>query len=173
MVQQYKIDMVKEISDTLEGSANFILTSYSGIKVADLTRLRRNIRAKGGKLKVVKNNLFNRALTSKGYTSLDEQLKGPIAVAFGGDQIGDIAQVLKEFKKEHESFSYFLGVIDKSTYDEKSIQRIADLPSKEVLFAQIMSGLNSPARVIASGMNQIMSSLARGIKAVAEKNNLA
>lgn len=171
MVQQYKIDMVKEFTETLDGAANFILTSYSGIKVADLTQLRRSIRSKGGKLKVIKNNLFNRALTEKGYGSLEGQLKGPIAVAFGGESIGDIAQVLKEFKKTHEQFSYFLGVIDKSTYDEKSIQRIADLPSKEVLLAQLMSGLNSPARVIASGMNQIMSSLARGIKAVAEKNN--
>jgi len=171
MVQQYKIDMVKEISETLEGASNFILTSYSGIKVADLTALRRSIRSKGGRLKVVKNNLFNRALTDKGYSSLEGQLKGPIAVAFAGDQIGDVAQVLKEFKKTHENFSYFLGVIDNSTYDEKAVHRIADLPSKEVLFAQILGGINSPARVIASGMNQIMASLARGINAVAEKNN--
>jgi large subunit ribosomal protein L10 len=60
--------------------------------------------------------------------------------------------------------------LDKIVYDQAQIKRIADLPTKEVVLSQLLSVINGPARGIAVGTNQIMASLARGIKAVAEKN---
>ncbi|MDA3899037.1 MAG: 50S ribosomal protein L10 [Spirochaetes bacterium] len=171
MVKQNKVDFVNEIKNTLDENRNFILTKYSGIKVSELTSLRAQIREKGASFKVVKNNLFKRALDDKGYTSIEEHLKGPIGVAFAGDQIGDVAQVLKKFKKDQKLFDFFLGVIDGAVYDSTSITKIADLPSKEVLISQIMSLINGPATGIAVGSKEIMSSLARAINATAEKNN--
>ena len=94
-----------------------------------------------------------------------------MGVAFSGDQIGDVAKVLKEFAEKNDKFSYFAGNIDNTVYGKADIKRIADLPSKEVLLSQTMSMINGPARSIATGMNQIMASLARGIKAVAEAKN--
>lgn len=171
MVKQYKVDFVNEIKDALEENKNFILTKYSGIKVSELTALRSQIREKGATYKVVKNNLFKRALDDKGYSSIEEHLKGPIGVAFAGDQIGDVAQVLKAFKKEQKLFEYFLGIIEGTVYDSAALAKIADLPSKEVLLSQIMSLINGPATGIAVGSKEIMNSLARAINAVAEKNN--
>jgi large subunit ribosomal protein L10 len=78
------------------------------------------------------------------------------------DQYPEIAKVFKEFKAEQEKFSYFLGVIDGEVQDEKYIARIADIPTREVLLTQT-----------AALMNSVMSSLARGINLVAEKNNPA
>jgi large subunit ribosomal protein L10 len=171
MVKQYKVDEVKILSEKLQEKGNFILTDYSGVKVNDLAALRRLLSEKNAQYKVVKNNLFRRALEESGYQNIDEFLKGPVAVAFAGEEAGDVAKTLKEFAEKNEKFSFTAGVIDKVVYDESQIKRIADLPSKEVLLSQTMSLINGPSTGIAIGMNQIMASLARGINAVAEANN--
>ena len=171
MIKQYKIDEVSVLKEKLKDRGNFILTDYSGVKVNDLAVLRRSLAEKNATYKVVKNNLFRRAIDESGYAKMDEHLKGPMGVAFSGDQIGDVAKVLKEFSDKNDKFSFFAGVIDKVVYGKNDIKRIADLPSKEVLLSQTMAMINGPARTIATGMNQIMASLARGIKAVAEAKN--
>ncbi len=171
MVKQYKIDEVEKLTSQLSEKGNIIFTNYSGINVKDLSDLRRKLREKNTDYKVVKNKLFKRALDNAGYSGLDEYLKGPIAVAFANDEVGEAAKVLKEFKDEVNKFSYSVGVIDKTVYNEEDIEKIAKLPSREVILGQIMSLANGPASGIAMGIDQVMASLARGINAVAEKNN--
>ncbi len=171
MLKQYKVDEVKNLVEKLGQRGNFIVTNYSGVKVNDLAVLRRQLTEKNAQYKVVKNNLFKRALEQSGYENIDEFLKGPVAIAFAGEEAGDVAKTLKEFAKTNDKFSFTAGVIDNVVYDESQIKRIADLPSKEVLLSQTMSLINGSATGIAVGMNQIMASLARGINAVAEANN--
>ncbi len=171
MAKDYKVEEVDSLVEKLKENANFILTDYSGVKVNELAGLRSKLREKNSQYKVVKNNLFKRALELAGYQNIDEYLKGPIGVAFAGEQIGETAKVLKEFSESKEKFSYSIGVLDSVVYNEAQIKKIASLPSKEVLLAQTMSLINGPTSGIAIGMNQIMASLARGIKAVAEANN--
>lgn len=170
MVKQYKIDEVGKLTEKLKQKGNIILTNYSGVKVKDLSELRRKISAKGADYKVVKNNLFRRALKDTGTVQIDEYLKGPVGVVFAGGDVSEVAKVLKDFGKEQEKFSFSIGVVGNIIYNEEQIKRIADLPSKEVLLSQTMSLLNGPATKVATGVSQIMASLARGIKAVAEKN---
>jgi len=168
MVKQYKIDEVNTLVTKLQDKKNLIFTNYSGIKVKDLSDLRRRLRAKNADYKVVKNNLLRIAMNQLGYSNVDQYLKGPIGITFVNDEVGEVAKVLKEFAKEQEKFGFSAGVIDNVVYNDEQVRRIADLPSKEVLLSQTMSLINGPARGIAVGMNQIMASLARGIKAVAE-----
>jgi len=168
MVKQYKVDEVALLVSKLRERNNVILTNYSGIQVKDLSKLRKTLRGKNAEYRVVKNTLFKRALKEVGISGLDDHLKGPVGVAFVKDEIGEVAKALKDFAKDVEKFSYSAGVLDNIVYDQGQIQRIAELPSKEVLIAQVMGLINGPARGIAVGMNQIMASLARGIKAVAE-----
>lgn len=171
MVKQYKVDEVSSMVEQLKDKSNVILTNYSGIKVKDLSKLRKVLRSKNADYRVVKNTLFKRALKEVGIEGLDEFLKGPVAVAFAKEEIGDVAKALKDFAKDVEKFSYSAGYLDNVLYNQDQIKKIADLPSKEVLLAQVLGLVNGPARGIAVGMNQIMASLARGIKAVAEANN--
>ena len=170
MVKQYKIDAVNELVSKLQEKSNIILTNFSGTKVKDLGDLRAQLRDKNAEYKVVKNNLFKRALADAGYSEMDEYLKGPIGVAFVNDEVGEVAKVLKDFEKQAESFSFSAAVLESVIYDKGQVEKIADLPSKDALIGQTMSLINGPASGIAMGMNQIMSSLARGIKAVAEQN---
>jgi large subunit ribosomal protein L10 len=170
MVKQYKIDEVNNLVSNLKDRGNIILTNYSGTKVKDLSILRRQLREKNAEYKVVKNNLFKRALADARYEGLDEHLKGPIGVAFVGEEVGEVAKILKEFGEAQESFSYSAAVFENVVYGAEQVKTIADLPSKDVLLAQTMSLVNGPATGIAMGMNQIMASLARAINAVAEQN---
>jgi large subunit ribosomal protein L10 len=163
MVKQYKVDAVKELIEKLSNKKNIILTGYSGIKDSEMRKLRVLVREKGASYKVVRNNLFRRALKDAGFSdAIESHLKGPIAVAFMGEQYPEVAKVFKEFKVEQEKFSFFLGVIDGEVHDEKYMAMIASIPTKDVLLTQT-----------AALMNSVMSSLARGINAVAEKNNPA
>jgi large subunit ribosomal protein L10 len=171
MVKQNKVDDVAFLISKLKQRSNLILTNYSGIKVKDLSKLRKNLRSKNSEYRVVKNTLFKRALKEVGIEGLDNYLKGPIAVAFIKDEIGEVAKAFKDFAKEYEKFSFSAGFVDKVIYTQDQIKKIADLPAKDVLLAQTMSLINGPAKGIATGMNQIMASLARGIKAVAEARN--
>ncbi len=170
MVKQYKVDEVASLVKKLQDKGNIILTNYSGIKVKSLAELRRKIRDKGGEYKVVKNNLFKRAISEVGAVAIDEHLKGPIGVVFMKDEVGDIAKVLRDFAKEQDKFAFSLGLLDNVVYSAEQVKRIADLPSREVLLSQVLSLVNGPGTKIAIGINQIMASLARGINAVAEKN---
>jgi len=171
MVKEHKINEVNELIAKLRQRGNIFLTSYSGIKVKGLSMLRRMLREKNAEYKVVKNNLLKRAMAGAGLKNIEEHLKGPLGVAFVKDEVGDVAKVLQIFKKGEEKFSYSVGLIDNVLYTENQIKRIAELPSREVLLAQIMSMINGPATHIAVGINQVITSLARGIKAVAEARN--
>ena len=160
MVKQYKIDAVTELVSKISEQRNIILTNYSGIKDSEIRKLRIQLREKGAVYKVVRNNLFSKALKDAGVSAdITSSIKGPIAVAFMNDQVGDVAKVFKAFKTEQEKFQYFLGIVEGVVYDEKGVQKLADLPTRDGLLG-----------MIAGGMNQIMASVARGINAVAEKN---
>ncbi len=170
MAKQEKVDKVKEITEKLKSKKNIILTNYSGITVAGLTSLRSKLRTKNIEFKVIKNNLLKRALKDSGYPEVDQYLKGPIGVVFAENELTEAAKILKDFKKEQDKFSYTMGIMDNVVYNAEQVKKIADIPSKEVLYSQIMSLLNSSASNIAVAINQTIASVARGIKAVAEKN---
>lgn len=170
MAKQYKIDAVTDLVNRLKEKQNIILTDYSGIKVEDLHALRRSLGEKDIDYKVVKNSLFSRALKEVGFPDINEHLTGPIGVVFAKEDLSEAAQIIKNFSKGQENFSYNLGVMDNVIYGKDQLKKIADLPTKDELLSQIMSLLNGPASSIAMMQKQVISSLARGIKAVAEQN---
>jgi large subunit ribosomal protein L10 len=109
MIKQYKIDEVDSLVSKLEEKSNFILTNYSGIKVRDLSQLRNSLREKNAEYKVIKNNLFKRALEKVGVEGLGQYLKGPVGVAFIKEEVGEITKILKEFGEKQEKFTYSVG----------------------------------------------------------------
>jgi large subunit ribosomal protein L10 len=176
MAQQVKIDAVLELKTKLEKRSNFILASYSGLTVEDMSNLRAKLRAENSEMKVVKNNLFLRALKEsdrhKGKSiEFGDAYKGPIAAIFSEESLPNIAKICKDFSKDKPMLEVKLGYLDGQVLDKKNVEAIAGLPSKTELLSQVMAGLNAPATSIASGVNQIMASLARAIQKVGEKNN--
>lgn len=174
-IQPEKAEAVAELKKELEVTPNFILVSFSGLTVKNMEELRKELRSSGSKMKVIKNNLFLRALKESSNHSSREikfgpDYKGPLAAIFSDENLPSIAKLCKDFKKKNEVFDMKAGYFSGEVLDAKGVESIAGLPSREELLSIIARGLNTPATQIASGINQVMASLARGIKAVAEKN---
>jgi large subunit ribosomal protein L10 len=165
-----------ELQTILADHSNFIISTYSGLSVADMTVLRRKVRAKSGRLKVVKNNLFRLALSGSDQHSgkvqdLEGSLHGAIAVTFGRENdFPALSKVLTDAAKEQPKVEIKQGFLSGESLSAAQVKQMANLPSREELLAIIARGMNAPAQKIATGINQIISSLARGIKAVGEKN---
>ena len=168
-----KTTLKEEYSAVLKNHPNFIVTQYQGLDVVAISNLRKKLREAGAKYSVVKNNVFSLALKESGVAKdfpYDSTLKGPNAIAFTGADVPAVAKVLRDFAKENEKLVLTAGVMESTYFDAKGVKAIADLPSKEQILAQLAAMLNSPATKIAGTLNNVIASLARGIKSVAEKN---
>ena len=173
MPSNKKIELKEQYNELLTQNPDFILTRYSGLDVEKMTELRRQLGEKNAPYRVIKNNIFKLALEERddiqGFP-MDETFVGPLGVVFIKEDAPAVAKVLKKFAEDNEAMSLVSGVMESNYYDDKGVAAIASMPSKEESLAMLASALNSPARNIASLMNQVMSSLARAINAVGEKN---
>lgn len=169
-------EKVESISALLKEKPNFVVTTYSGLNVEKLTKLRGQIRQARGTMKILKNTLFQLALSQseahkEAADELKDVLKGPCAVIFVTQDVPAVAKIVVNEGKAEEKLALKGGYFEGRFLPESEVQAIADLPSRDELLAIIGRGLNTPATKIATGINQIMAALARGIKAVAEKNS--
>lgn len=168
-----KTQLKDEYASLLKSRPNFIVTQYQGLDVAEMSALRKKLREAGGSYTVIKNNVFSIALKESGVAKdfpYDTTLRGPNAIAFASDDVPAVAKVLRDFSKENEKLKITAAVMESTYYDAKGVATIADLPSREQVLAQLAAMLNAPATKIAGTLNNIIASLARGIKSVAEKN---
>lgn len=166
-------ELIEKYNGYLQESSNFLMARYSGLSVSEITNLRAKLHEQGLKFTVIKNNIFKLALQAREDLEdfpYDSTLQGPIGVVFAGEDVPAAAKTLKDYSKENEKFQIMSGVMESKFYDEKGVEALAGLPSKEELLATLAASLNSPATKMAGVMNNIMGSLARAIKAVGEKN---
>ncbi|MBX7056472.1 MAG: 50S ribosomal protein L10 [Leptospirales bacterium] len=152
-----------------------MIATYSGLSIEQMNDLREQVRAKSARIRVLKNNLFRKALEANPAFKdvapmMKDVLHGPIAVAFTEGDLPAVSKTILEFSKKNDKVKIMAGCFELRPLDQKAVAQIADLPSREQLLSIIGRGLNTPATKIATGINQIMASLARGIKAVGEKN---
>ncbi len=173
-----KQKLMEELNSIINEKPNILMTTYSGLTVAQLTDLRKKIREKNGVLKIVKNNIFKIALKNSPKHEYESKLEkiektivGPLAVIFANEELPSIAKIIEEESKKEEKIQLKGGYFEGKFLDNKEVKYIATLPTREELLAIIARGLNSPAQKIASGLQQIIAGIARGIKAIAEKNN--
>ena len=157
----------------LSDNPEFILSYYSRLSVTEVTDIRKKLREKSDcKFMVIKNNVFRLALKEKKDiikgANWDNTLAGPIAVVFAKSKLISAAKVLKDYSKENVKM--LSGVMESSFYDQDAIYSVADLPSKEELLIRIASSANASVVKMASGMKEVISSLARAIKAVVERS---
>lgn len=168
-----KYKQLDELKNLLQKNSDFVVTTYSGLNVQQMIELREKLREQNGRLRVVKNNLFYRALQElqpEVAEGIKDELHGPIAVTFAPEDYPAICKVLVEYAKKSDKVAIKSGAMEQGYLKKQDVENIATLPSKDELLAIIGRGLNTPATKIATGINQIMASLARGIKQIGENN---
>lgn len=150
--------LVEEIKDKLSRAKSAVFVSFIGTNVAKDTALRASIRNTNGEYKVYKNTLLLRALTELGMTGVEEYLHGTTSVAISYDDEVSVAKAISEAKKENDKLSVKFGLLEGAVIDDKYVDMLANIPSRDTLLSQLAFLLKSP-----------MQRLAIGLKAVAEK----
>ena len=151
--QENKKLIVEEIKQKVEKAKSMVFIDYRGITVNNDTAMRREFVKNGCEYKIYKNRLVLRALNDLGITGYDEHLQGTLAVAFSYDDEVSAAKIAKKAVKENQSMSIAFGIVGKEFADENAVNALAQLPSREVLIAQLLGMLNAPATGLVSVLN--------------------
>ncbi len=145
-ILKQKQAVVDEITEKMKNAKSFVLVDYSGITVEHVTALRAKAREAGVDYKVYKNTFMNLAAQKAGYSDLSECFNGITAVAFAEDDAVAPAKVIYNYVKDNklETLAFKGGVIDKNITATDEIEKIAQLPGKEVLLAKMLGSMNAP-----------------------------
>lgn len=167
----FKNDKVALIKEKIDKAQVAVVSEYTGLSVEEITKLRRELQKEGGDYMVTKNTLAKIAIKGTPYEVLAETLKGPIAIAFGfTDQVAP-AKVLSKFIKDTKKGEMIAAAMDGQLMSAEEAKALANLPSREELYAKMLGCINSPASGIANSVNAVMSSLVRAVAAVRDQKS--
>lgn len=164
-----KYAAVEDAKTRIQASKSIVVTDYRGLTVAEMTDLRRRLRAEGVQYKIIKNRLAKIALRDSGMDPLDDLLKGTTAIAFGmQDPIGP-AKVLTAYAKDNDKLKVLGGLMDNKVLTLAEIGELAKMPSREVLLSRLLGSITSPVQKLAYGLNQTVAKVVYAFDAVARK----
>jgi large subunit ribosomal protein L10 len=162
--------IVADLKETLSDASLAVVINYKGLTVSEITDLRRRLRDKGAVCKVTKNTLMNKAIAGDAqWEAMSDLLKDTTAFIIAKDDVGAAVKAYQEFQKASKKTEVIGGVMEGKLLSDKDVKAIADLPSKEQLYAQIAGAANSIVANIATVVNEIPTGVARAVQAVADK----
>ena len=163
-----KVAVVDDVKGRVDTTSTAVVTEYRGLTVAEISSLRRALRAANADYKVLKNTLVRRAVAGTPSESLTQFLEGPTAIAWVKGDISAVAKILKEFAKVTPRLVLKGGVLDGKALTAADLSSLADLPSREVLLSQFAGLLASPLAQLAALFKAVPQSLAYGLAALIE-----
>ena len=164
-----KASIVSDLAEKLKRLPFVLVTDYQRMKVDQFGDLRNRLAPAGAEVRVVKNSFLKRAMSDSGLPDVADKLSGQTAIVMGDTDVAPVAKILKMFAAEFKVAALKIGVIDKSILSAQEIEALADLPSREVLLAQLLGLLMSPATKLVRLLNEPGASLARLLNAKAQK----
>jgi large subunit ribosomal protein L10 len=164
-----KASIVSDLAEKLNRSPFVLVTNYQRMKVDQFGDLRNRLAPAGAEVRVVKNSFLKRAMSNSGLPDVADKLSGQTAIVVGEKDVAPVAKILKAFATEFKIAALKIGVVDKSVLSVKEIEALADLPTREVLLAQFLGLLMSPATKLVRLLNEPAASLARLLNAKAQK----
>jgi len=164
---------IEELRERIAASPNLFFTDYKGLTVAEITKLRGELRKDGTTYAVVKNTLFKIAAGEELSQKLDAFLAGPTAVIFGGADPVAPAKALKQFSDGTKAVTVKAAYIDGRVVDKAQVAVLASLPSKQELLARLVGSLSSPMRGLVTVLSGNQSGLVRVLNAIREKKTAA
>jgi len=143
--KEQKAEQVELLTEKLKKAKVAVLTDYRGLTVKQMQDLRGKLRTGNVEYRVVKNTLARRAADAAGYKDLESELQGPVAIAFGYDDLSLPPRLINEFiRTTRLKLEVVGGVVEGRVFNRDQIKQLADLPSRDVLLAQLLGTLQSP-----------------------------
>ena len=168
MNREEKAQQIDALNQTLAATTLVVVTRQSGLTVAEVSDLRRKMRAGGASYKVTKNRLARLALKGTKFEGIDPLFVGPTAVAVSKDPVA-AAKVAVDFAKDNEKLTIVGGALGEKLLDAEGVKALAGLPSLDQLRAKLLGLLQAPATKIAGVLAAPAGQLARVLKAHSEK----
>lgn len=165
----FKSEKIDAMKDKFEKAQVVVVTEYKGYSVEEITKLRRSLQNEGGDYMVTKNTLAKIAAKGTAYEVMADLCKGPVAVAFGFEDQVSPAKIVSKFIKESKKGEIIGAVLEGKLLSADEAKALANLPSKEELYAKMLGSINSPASGIVGSVNAVMASLTRAIAAVRDQ----
>lgn len=165
-----KVAEVAELRDIL-ASGTVILTDYQGLDVKGVTSVRQKLREAGSGYRVVKNSLFELASVGLPTERLAEGLVGPTAMVYTSDDPVAAAKALQEFAKGPHAVKVKSAVVDGHVLSAEQIVELSKIPAKQVLYAMVVGGLQSPITGLVGTLQQLMSQLVFTLQGVADQKS--
>jgi large subunit ribosomal protein L10 len=145
MLRKEKQAVAEDLKKKLEGAKSVFLADFTGINVKDITRLRRDFRQSNIEYLVAKNTLIKRAVADSPLEGINDHLSGPTALVLSADEGIAAARIISKFATEHDSgLNVKAAMMASKVFDGSMVAKLARLPGREVLLAQLLGGLNSP-----------------------------
>jgi large subunit ribosomal protein L10 len=164
-----KQESVTALAAKLRRSPTVYVTDFTGLNVARLTDLRRKLRAAGVEYVVVKNTLALRALGEAQVSGLDAHLAGPTGLVLAGADPVAAAKVLADFAKEHEKPAIKIGLVDGKAVTPEQVKRLAKLPSRPELLAQLGGAFQAPMANFVGALNGLLLNWVGALEALKNK----
>ena len=150
-----KKEQVAQYVEKVGKAKSFVLVDYRGLNVTEDTAMRNDLRKANVEYKVIKNRLVLRALNEAGYAGFDKILEGPTAMAISYDDAVAPAKILADNVKKTNKIVIKGGVVEGETMDAAGINKVAAIPAKPVLIAQLLGMLQTPIRGLAVALSEI------------------
>lgn len=166
-IRSEKEQAVAQIKEAIQNAKSVVLADNKGMSVAQVTRLRRELRGAGVDLKVAKNTMIRIAAQDLGIEGLDPYLHGTTTLAFSQVDEASGAKKIRDFfaKDKDPKFVVKAGILEGRVLDAEGVKSLADLPSREVLLAQVLAGIQAPLTGVAGAFNGLLSSFAYALDA--------
>jgi len=161
-----KAAAIADLHERLRGASVAILTEYRGLTVAQLNRLRRELKQVNAQYQVTKNTLTRRALRDTAFEKLEELLQGPTGMVTSTKDPVTAAKVLVKFAEQHDKLKITGGVLEGTVLPATGVSALAKLPSREVLMAQLLGLMNAPASQLLRTIQEPAAMMARLLGAI-------
>jgi large subunit ribosomal protein L10 len=148
-----KIEELEQLERAFKGTESAVVVDFKGLKVPEVTELRRQIRGARGQYKVVKNTLAKRAMQGTAFEALSQHFVGTTAVAYSGEDPVALAKVLTTFAKTTPALQIKAAVVQGRAIKAGEVSELATMPGKPELYAKLLFLLQAPMVQIVSVLN--------------------
>ncbi|TVP75897.1 50S ribosomal protein L10 [Thioalkalivibrio sp.] len=165
--------VVSELAAVAASAHSAIAAEYRGLSVSQMTELRKQARASGVYLRVVKNTLARRAVEGTDFECMQQGLVGPLVLAFSQEEPGAAARLMKDFTKNHEKLQVKLVSFGGQMLGAGDLDRLAQMPTRDQAISLLMAVMKAPLDKFARTLNEVPGKLVRTVAAIRDQKQAA
>ena len=167
-----KAVVIEDVTTQVATAQSIVVAEYRGLDVASVTVLRKNARASGVYLRVLKNSLARKAIVGTPFEALSTKLVGPLIYAISADPVA-AAKVLSAFAKDYEKLAITAGALPNSILDVNGVKALATMPSRDELLSKLLGTMQAPIAQFVRTLNEVPTKFVRGLAAVRDQKQAA